>query len=268
MTTYLSLQQGHSGLADRLLDLYISLTYVRLHNDENDVYFLWKIDEPHCLYDIRDYITIPGCTFIKEIKEDMVSIQLKSHGSGNNHPGIIADFDTKKVTNLYSQVIKSTIFNDRINVNIPENIERCVGIHCRLGDKYKKLKKGPLKPTVMTGEEFEYIEKRCMKLIEQSSDVYFFIACDKPKYKNKLIEFIKQRNKIPIVARENNTDAGAAIMTDMVCLSKCTKIIQWTKYSSYSVCASLLNDVPIVNVYNKDPNHFKEWMPYLNSKLI
>ena len=57
MSDYLAIipADGH-GIADRLLDLIISYTYIILIDRNNTLSYYWKQTKPFCEYAISDYI--------------------------------------------------------------------------------------------------------------------------------------------------------------------------------------------------------------------
>lgn len=267
MTDYLAIipADGH-GIADRLLDLIISYTYIQLINSENTLSYYWKQTKPFCEYSISNHIEIPGCTFIYELNTTSNLVSFNHNSGGNNTPKLFENiFPIHDIKITYHSLIRSIKFKNESYVD--NDINKCIGLHCRRGDKYKKNKHN-VKPSVMNFDEFRYIENRCKEFISKNKEhQYYFVASDDHKYKKYIVDYLKSHNKT-IVNIDYCDDIGENVIRDLCALSNCKMILQWTKYSSFSVLASLIKNVPIVNVFDKEPNHFNVWLPYINGKII
>lgn len=173
------------------------------------------------------------------------------------------EYITKKYIET-AELIKPCKYIDNL---IPEDIQKCYGIHLRRSDKIRSENEFQEKKSTnrhiwynSLSEYEKVIENiKCyiLDIIKKDINRHFFICSEDIEYKNKFKEWIINNGgkliDIKIPSHENNDQISA--ISDLFCLSKCKLIIQGIKYSSFSMIASLIGNKKIINFHdNKNEN--------------
>ena len=144
-----------------------------------------------------------------------------------------------------------------IENNIPNNLNNSYGIHLRKTDKVNN--KNHDMRHLSTIEEFTIMSNALFndicKIILNESNPSFLITSDenswKEYFKNELLIFAKNNNKtinfINVNYDNSNTYDNYNAILDLFCLSKCKKIFQDVKYSTFSIVASIIGNNEIIN---------------------
>jgi hypothetical protein len=161
----------------------------------------------------------------------------------------------EEVTKLYKYFGSKIKPSNLISSCFPKNIELCYGVHLRRTDK---IGKDSTHQNSLT--EFNLIIEKLLvdlkMIILQETEPYFFICSEdiswKNKFINKLHEFSKKNNKsIHIIQTSINEYEkeykGFNAILDLFCLSKCKKIYQGIKYSTFSMIAALIGNIELIN---------------------
>ena len=154
---------------------------------------------------------------------------------------------------IISKQIKPSII---IENDIPKGLENAYGIHLRKSDK---VLLDPLLFHENTLEEFDIIISHLLKdmqtIIQTELSPSFVLVSEDIVWKEefqKKIQFIstnfnKPVNIISIPYNETNNLVGYRSVLDMFCLSRCKKIFQGVKVSTFSTLSALIGNVPIIN---------------------
>ena len=118
----------------------------------------------------------------------------------------------------------------------------------------------------MTKEQFNDILIKIINKINENNYKYIFICSEYDYYKNEFIKKLNKNIKIvnPII---NNIDVKNDIV-DLFSLSLCSKIYLCSKFSSYSIIASIIGNIDIIcnydEVYENDiKERYKAKIKYL-----
>lgn len=176
--------------------------------------------------------------------------------------------------NYAREIIKpSKIIQD----NIPENLNNCYGIHLRKTDQI--CSNDIYCGSSNTINEFNII---CNALFD---DIYNIILTEdnpsflltsednewKEYFKNKLLTFANNNNKIINFINVNydnsNTYDNYNAVLDLFCLSKCKKIFQGIKYSTFSISAAIIGNTEIIN-YTHKLECYNIWLMHIYNPVI
>lgn len=157
---------------------------------------------------------------------------------------------------------------------IPDEIAECTGVHLRKSDK-------------IDAEDNEYhgttSEDLCQIMTALKSEVSsliargktcFFVCSEDMAWKREFEEWLVHAGGVSI--RLGAADAavsersGFDAVLDFFALSQCERILQGIGYSTFSMAASLLHDVPLTNFGKKhstQPSYFLNWwLPLLKQQ--
>ena len=166
----------------------------------------------------------------------------------------------EEVSNMFIQFTKKIEPSEYILNYIPNNIEKCYGIHLRKTDK---INTNPDIRHEMTPDENSILLNKVKIMIEEmieiEDNISFFISSEDNEHKQQFVDSINKiannKNKTIniITIPENIPENIKSILNyecilDMFCLSKCKSIIQCVKYSAFSVIAALLGNEKLINL--------------------
>lgn len=164
--------------------------------------------------------------------------------------------ELSRIVDTYRSVARSTEPAASLKDSFPDDVSSRLGIHLRLQDK---LKAEPNAERAFTMSEATWngIEARSMEYIQTciARGEKFFICSDDMEYRDEVVQRIKALGGDIVCADirpEHSQISGYAALVDFFCLARCSEIIQMTKYSTYSIAAALVGDVPLVNFYQND----------------
>ena len=278
--------QCRSGLGDRLLDLWAAATIARLHDPNGILDVRWHEGLQFASFlgnYSTDSFTIENCRFVNEPPGGSVTMDARfSHDEfnargilptagevrqlvlrtgmiwGNTYPeGLHADLafyeldsfiPLEFVIDTYRAVAASTKPAPSILSSAPCDIETRIGIHIRLSDKYVINETS----TDMSPETWRRIENSTIAYLECCIDNNkpLFVCSDDPAYKQALITYLRSKGG-DVMVTENNPEniLGSLALVEFFALSRCVKIVQMTKYSTFSLAAALVRGAPLVNFY-------------------
>ena len=130
--------------------------------------------------------------------------------------------------------------SETIRSLIPTEMENAYGIHLRKTDKVIAVD-GDLRH-VASPEEFDIIIQRLLEdvntIVATEHDPVFFMTSEDDDWLTEM----KRRlgPNIKLITPEHIDDRNTRSVLHMFCLSKCKMILQGTKYSSFSMIASIL----------------------------
>jgi len=203
---------------------------------------------------INDQI-IPINTFWGTTSLERIYEALPFYGLQNVHPTQVweAYFDIAKT------IIPCKKIHDRINT------EGAFGIHIRLSDKCVE---NPNQFT-MNKDEYANIKYKCIQFIKQQDiNTKFFVCSEDKAACNELKNTIRELGKNVIEVDYEGLKLDELALLDFFCLSRCELIVQCTKYSTFSIAASLLNRIPLINFYGLNNNALGIWMKTANIHIL
>ena len=266
---------SYNGLGDRLCDIigsYIISKYLGLKlniffNPVIGIKHDWGINN---IFDIRLFDFDNNDIIINNNENDYKNdckykIKIGNASSSSSPYNIykfinnfIKDITFEDIINNYCKYAKDIIKPSKIiENNIPDNLNNSYGIHLRKTDKVNN--KNHDMRHLSTIEEFNIMSNTLFsdicKIILNESNPSFLITSDenswKEYFKNELLTFAKNNNKtinfINVNYDNSNTYDNYNAILDFFCLSKCKKIFQDVKYSTFSIVASIIGNNEIIN---------------------
>ena len=266
---------SYGGLGDRLCDIigsyiiskYLGLKLNVLFNPVIGIKHDWGINN---IFDIRLFdfnnIDIIINNNQNDYKNDCKNIIKIGNASSSSSPYNIykfiknfkKDISFEEIINIYCSYAREIIKPSKIiENNIPDNLNNSYGIHLRKTDKVNN--KNHDMRHLSTIEEFTIMCNALFndicKIILNESNPSFLITSDenswKEYFKNELLIFAKNNNKtinfINVNYDNSNTYDNYNAILDLFCLSKCKKIFQDVKYSTFSIVASIIGNNEIIN---------------------
>mgnify|MGYP001173353884 CR=1 FL=1 len=242
------------------------------NNNEDEIIIMpQKFNKNHKKYGIKGLENQPGDYDIPvAIKEKVWGKYFWPTGT-YNIPRIFRQlkykYSLEYITKKYietAEMIKPCKYIDNL---IPEDIQKCYGVHLRRSDKIISEKEFKEKKSVNSHvwcnslSEYDKIiedtKSYILDSINKGINKLFFVCSEDIEYKNKFKEWIINNGGkvIDIEAPSHENNEQILPILDIFCLSKCKLIIQGIKYSSFSVIASLIGNKKIINFHdNKDEN--------------
>jgi hypothetical protein len=159
----------------------------------------------------------------------------------------------ERLIETYQSVARSTHPSRQVAAAIPDDISERVGVHIRLTDKLVDEEN----TFEMSAATWSSIERQGQLQVERCIDsrVPLFVCSDDPTYKAALIKEVRLKGGNVVIAnrsRRLTNRSGYAALVDFFALSQCSRIIQMTKYSTFSIAAAIRGNVPLVNLHPAD----------------
>jgi hypothetical protein len=280
--------QCRSGFGDRLLDMWAAKTIANLHDADKVLSVRWHKGHQFSSF-VGDYDTaafsVAGCTFVElppqgavsmpgqfshtelnpsgifQISRDWWQIALRAGMIwGNSSPDrLLADLafyrldpsiSLQYIIDMYRRVACSTLPELSIQSAVPESIDASIGVHLRLGDKLVARETS----IDMSEVTWRAIERQTVTYLEHCIRRRrpIFVCSDDLAYKRALIDHLRSKGGSVVTtdpAGPARKFAGAAALADFFALSRCSIIVQMTKYSTFSLASSLVGDVPLINFF-------------------
>lgn len=256
------------GLGDRLLDMVGLYAFSKVTNTTFNI--TWHQDNPSRSYGIQllDFSNFDMFRFN--------NIKLNNHfnkttGFGTS-PYFMMKFlrknnvtiDPHILVKYYLECAKLIDFHPLIKKSLPDRMKESVAIHLRRTDKINNS--GDMVHETSTNE-YERINDRLQqyidKLVSDKHDTCFYVISDDDDYKNTFISNLTKRHPTISVITTSKTDLpddvkhidGAFSVFEFYCLSQCRMILQCIKMSTFSTCAALISQVPLVSFMD----YTREW---------
>jgi hypothetical protein len=262
-----------NGLGDRLLDFIGFYVLCKTLNYKPNISFTNKFSEwgnyDEKLFSFEDDILTKDYTnnkFNFFIEDNVPSASLCPYKVYKFSKIFLPDITFQEISlryNLYSKIIIRP--SEIIKEKIPIGLEKSYGIHLRKSDK---VGNGDIRHISSTNE-FQIIINNLLddltNIILSECEPSFLLVSEDEQWKNefhdKLQTIAFNNNKtIQIVfidyTTENNYENYKSVL-DMFCLSRCKKIFQGIKYSTFSLLAGLLGNCKLVN-YSKNLDSYDD----------
>ena len=281
-----------SGYGDRLLDVWAAATVACLHEPGGVTAIRWSAEGLEYATFVGAYATglfsVQGCEFVNEAPHGAISMDKCFSHTALNDRGVIPlacgtrqivlrsgmiwgnsgpdrlhgdldfyDLDPEigldRVVDTYRSVASGTQPDSRVLEGIPADAGKRVGIHIRLGDKLveEEMAFDMGLPTWRSIElKGNFCIERCIARGEP-----LFVCSDDLSYKTTLLERIRSRGGDAVAASPAPAYSrlpGYGALVDFFALSRCMRIVQVTKYSTFSIAAAMVGGVPLVNFYRDE----------------
>lgn len=182
----------------------------------------------------------------------------------------------RDVRDSFAAVARSTRpRDDRIEAALAardDELGAAIGIHVRATDKLDP----PANPVEafykMTRDEWLSIREKCVDWVraECGNRNIFFICSDDPKEKKEFQDLVRLHGGRAL----DIDDGGKAVhgedrraLLDFFALARCRCILQCTKFSTFSMAASMVGQARLVNFYGWTDNPMQMWRGLLNVQM-
>lgn len=149
-------------------------------------------------------------------------------------------------------------------INIPY-LGDAVGVHLRKSDKITNEVDHPHETSV---QDFAIIMSRVKEYILKTygERQRFFICSEDKTHRSEFVSFLSSSER-EFVIIEQSYDEISPDVQDFFFLSRCKEIIQCIKYSTFSMTAAIIGQVPLINFHAEDykmtNNLINSWAPLL-----
>ena len=274
-----------TGLGDRLLDIFGFMVLCK-----------YKKCKPIIIFNANEYICEWGNNTYNELLFIFEDIELTNQYAKidilENHSSVILSptklflylskslkikMDYLLFLKEYDIVSKQIKPSKIIENNIPQNLNNVYGIHLRKSDKV--LINAELEHE-STPEQFNIIMNQLITdiieiILTELCPSFLLVSEDnewKSEFHNRLLEISNKNNKpiniIQINYEPSNHLQGYASVLDMFCLSRCKRIYQGVKYSTFSLLSALIGNVPVINyaylLDDYEKCYLHSWSPVIN----
>jgi hypothetical protein len=287
-TNYYHDLQCRSGLGDRFLDLWAALTVARLHDPASRLFVCWHPGRRFSSF-VGDYATagfsVRGCVLLEGVPSGTIAMPAEfSHSVlnlvgivelpcgarqiilrrgmvwGNTPPdrlhedlpfyGLDPTIPLQRVVDAYRDAAFGTEHAPPLEAAQPAGLAGRIGVHVRLGDKLVAQETSH----DMSEATWRGIERDALGYLERCIAAGWgsFVCGDDPGYTAALAGRLRARGGDVVMSdpgRMPGALVGAAGLLDLFALARCALIVQMTKYSTFSMAASLIGDVPLVNFF-------------------
>lgn len=290
---------SEAGLGDRTLNVWAMLTLARLAGIPRVTSVWGKVGKgtvPRAY--TPTLMLIPGIDYVGELPQGVVSdrkvhlqdviccgqgMYVTGYASGSVTPRHI--FDSTREANkswlsrkisvkrptleqvmaTWRSVVSETKPSDKIGAYLIGT--GLVGIHLRRSDKVVVGSASSLNNN--TQRELGVIEARAITYIRgliSAGQKRFFLAADEPAAARTW-----RARLLALGASDVQTTRSGPleefIVADLFNLARCTQVLQVTKYSTFSMVAALIGNVPLVNFYGPEGNQLRDWMHVVDTKF-
>ena len=96
-------------------------------------------------------------------------------------------------------------------------------------------------------------------IAQQDVNRKFFVCSEDQAACNEMNTYIRQLGKHVVEVDHTDLKHDEHALLDFFSLAQCQIIVQCTKYSTFSIAASLINMVPLINFYGFNNNALSIW---------
>lgn len=250
--------QTVNGLGDRLLDI----CYIMTKSPDSKIRVKWNLgkDQERSVYDTNLIQIDNGEITTTHLEACTLDLQLERPWyPGANTPPI-------EQVDLFRDVSKRIKPSPEVENVIPRN-KKYVTIHIRGKDKIVDDNNND--PIMTSKSKFKEFKNKCVEYVKSHTEKTYFVCSDDEELKN---EFIKEcGSDIKLLSSLNYGNLDKAIV-DFFVMSRSELIIQCTKYSTFSIAASIIGGVPLLNFHDSEMmGSVADWKPFLyplNSEQI
>jgi len=156
----------------------------------------------------------------------------------------------------------SAVKNIRFLKSLEINGYEYTGVHIRTGDRIQyPVPHGDF----MDVRLFRKIFNFTINQINLERPESLFICSDNEDYRNKMISRLDKDIKVidPL-----NTKHPLQVYNDFYALSNANKIYMCSKFSSFAITASMLNDIPIISFFEEDESNLMRYHANVNVRKL
>ena len=274
-----------NGLGDRILDVIGSMLVAKYtnsyvehiwHNKQANIYFNnsilsrqyelsesadFKIERWGCMGSMG-YMSVSSSEGTKELVSPNSAYSLSPVGLSQ---GILKHVPLSTIAKDFKEMCNTLIFAPRAIDDVLTNsrIGEAIGIHLRRTDKIVDMVDSTNVECVTSKNKYDSMMTNMSSYIAKTAPgQLFFICTDDPKYlpifKAEIMNLNSTAEFVSFDSLEQTVQSVPAF--DLFALSRCRQIFQATLYSSFSLTASLIGNIPIVNfMYHESVSMIHLW---------
>ena len=146
------------------------------------------------------------------------------------------------------------------SLDMPLDLADVIGVHLRKSDKISDKAIA----THITIDELANIITRVKNHILANYDQgqRFFVCSEDSKHRGEFVGFLISNGFVVV----ESGDTTRSDVVDFFYLSRCREILQGIKYSTFSMTAAIIGQIPLINFANDD--FVKNWAPLLVNHTI
>ena len=279
---YILVRRVHTGLGDKLLDLcgtavladyfkdalHISCTATLVTCDDSCQWGAYRSEDilfdygsfckepPDESNDVRVWNVHcpPGCSLHP----------LKIHKLINRRFSLDSVEDIKEKFKRFAKNLRP---GERVTRCLPQDFSGALGIHLRKSDKVG-VEHNAMHGTSLS--DFEDIMQRLKQLVLREIAIgrrKFYVCSEDAAWRDEFHVFIRRRVPdaillTPDFSLVSDTSDNLNAVVDMFALSQCDGILQGIGYSTFSMVASMIRGIPIINFSKKAlyrPTYYVNW---------
>lgn len=229
-------QINTTGLGDRLLDITSVMS-----REDCPMVIQWNTENiPGRTYD-QTLIEIEGCDITDKgnpggLREVEVRCIL--------HPGTDSPVTPEDIERFreYAKKIRPV---EKVRKVLPKPRSYCV-IHIRGTDK---LVGDDSDATTMSMDKFNFIRSKCLEYIKKNHDETWYICTDDSNLKEAFKQECPEGTKFIDIDYKGLDES----IVDFFAMANAKKVVQCTKYSTFSMFASVVGGIPLIN-FNDSPH--------------
>lgn len=240
--------QTINGLGDRLLDI----CYIMTKSPESKINVKWNLDkdQERSTYDTSLIKIENGEITTTQLEACTRDLQLeKPWYPGANTPPV-------EQVDTFRNVAKRIKPTQDVENVIPN--EKYTAIHIRAKDKIVDDSNND--PIMTSQSQLKQFKEKCLEYVKNHPDKMYFVCSDDEEMKKQFMQECGTDIKF-INVEYGNLDRA---IVDFFVMSKSELVIQCTKYSTFSIAASIVGGIPLLNFHQSDVmGSVSDWKPFL-----
>lgn len=170
----------------------------------------------------------------------------------------------KEILQLWRDTAGNVKPSVHLNGLVPAEASQCIGVHLRRGDK---IDSGDPRHGTTSAELEDIMSKLQDDILPKIKKHAVFVCSDDLHTRDHFTQWVRERGGRVLVLPEIASVDGLATLLDFFTLSRCLQIHQGSAYSTFSMAAAIIADVPLFNYHTravKDSTCFLTmWAPLL-----
>jgi hypothetical protein len=246
-------QKTVTGLGDRLLDICSVMT----QSPDSKFRVKWNLGKDH----VRN--TSYDTSLIKIENGEIVTYE---EGSSSCNQNLDVKFPTRPGSSVPDENLKEEFRKSAKRIKPSQEVENVipketyVSVHIRGTDKFNDF--NPDDPLGVSTDQYNYIKSKCIEYIKTHPNNTYLVCADDENLKR---EFMKDCGDEIRFIQINYGNLDKAIV-DLFAISRSELVIQCTKYSTFSIVASLIGGIPLINYFDSGGVMGRDdwnWAPFL-----
>jgi rRNA-processing protein FCF1 len=215
----------------------------------------WNLgkDQERSVYDTNLIKIENGEIITTSLESCTLNLQLeKPWYPGANAPPV-------EKSDIFKNVAKRIKPSREVEKVIPK--EKYVTIHIRGKDKFSDQEH----PIMTTRAQFEEYKTKCIEYVKSHREKNYFVCSDDEELKKQFINECGDGIKF-IELDYRNLDRS---VVDLFVMSRSELVIQCTRYSTFSIVASIIGGIPLLNFSGDERiGDVVDWKPFIYKRAV